>query len=225
VSAGPRAASAAGNTKAAIGRAFGPAATSEGRSVGSGGPAGPVMSRSMVYKLHFWPPYKHAAHYTGKSDRLPERLTDHTLGRGARLTQVQLKAGGSWVIGLIEAGGTARERQIKGHDAARYCGVCQAQKGYQAGQLSQQEALARAGWDRASQYERGLLLDILGIGRPPQPAVTAPDVPALRPAPDVQVRQHISPELEAVVDALIAGWTSPKAEPGREAEAEPEAGQ
>lgn len=25
------------------------------------------MSRSMVYKLHFWPPYKHAGHYSGEA--------------------------------------------------------------------------------------------------------------------------------------------------------------
>src|SRR5260370_22347149 len=141
----------------------------------------PPWRQQWVYKLHVCPPYKHVAHYSGKSDRLPERLTDHALGRGARLTQVQLRAGGSWVIGLAEPGGTRRERQIKGHDAGRYCYVCQAVKGYQAGELGRDEALSRAGWDRASEHERGLLVDIFGIDgaeidvadqiqdRPPEP--------------------------------------------------------
>jgi hypothetical protein len=180
------------------------------------------MSRSVVYKLHFWPPYKHAGHYSGKSDRLPERLTDHALGRGARLTQVQVKAGGSWVVGLIEPGGATRERQIKGHDAARHCNVCRALKGYQAGQLSQDQALARAGWDGATEYQRGLLLDIFGADRPPPPVAAAPAVPAPRRAPAPQV-QPITPEIDALVDKLVAGWTRQSAAE-LQAEAEPEAG-
>ena len=173
------------------------------------------MSRSMVYKLHFWPPYKHAAHYSGRSDKVPERLMDHHLGRGARLTQVQVRAGGSWVIGLIEPGGTKRERQIKGHDASRYCDVCQALKGYQSGELSQPEALARAGWARATPHERGLLLDMFGIEQAPERIPEqSPEVRPIRRAPEPQVVK-VTPELEAVVDALEEGWR-------REAQAEPE---
>jgi hypothetical protein len=172
------------------------------------------MSRSKVYKFHFWPPYKHAAHYSGRSDRLPQRLADHALGRGARLTQVQLKAGGSWVIGLIEDGGADRERQIKGHDAGRYCNVCKALKGYQAGKLTTEQALSRAGWDRASEYERGLLLEIFGID---QAEISAEKVPSVSPEPVVpQPRPEPvepTPEIDALVDALIESW-SPKAEPG-----------
>jgi hypothetical protein len=179
-----------------------------------------AMSRSMVYKLHFWPPYKHAAHYSGRSDKLPERLTDHALGRGARLTQVQLRAGGSWVIGLAEPGGPIRERQIKGHDAARHCDVCQALKGYQAGELTSEQALGRAGWHQASEYERGLLAEIFGVDcaefddervpyNPPKPIVPLPRPEPLQP----------TPEIDALVDALIGSWTSPKAEAKAEAEA------
>jgi hypothetical protein len=174
----------------------------------------------MVYKLHFWPPYKHAGHYSGKSRELPGRLIDHRLGRGARLTQVQLRAGGSWVIGRIEPGGTERERQIKGHEAARYCDVCQALKSYQAGQLSQPEALARAGWARATPHERGLLLEIFGIEQAPehlpeQLAEQLPEVRPLRPRPEPQVLDEVTPELEALVDSLEESWR-------REARAEPE---
>ena len=181
------------------------------------------MGRSMVYKLHFWPPYKHARHYSGKTDRLPERLTDHALGRGARLTQVQRDAGGSWVLGLAEPGGTDREHQIKGHDAGRHCNVCQAVKGFQSGELTTEQALGHAGWDRASDHERGLLLEILGVGRaevreekipPPKPIVPRPE-----PEP-----ARATPEIDALVDALIEGWTSPKAERQSEPQYEMEAG-
>ena len=50
----------------------------------------------VVYTLHLWPPLGHAAHYTGTTPerRLERRLADHALGRGARLTQVQIERGG-----------------------------------------------------------------------------------------------------------------------------------
>ena len=164
------------------------------------------MSRSMVYKLHFWPPYKHAAHYSGRSDKVPERLMDHHLCRGARLTQVQVRAGGSWVIGLLEPGGAKRERQIKGHDASRYCDVCHALEGYRAGELSQPEALARAGWARATPHERGLLLDMFGIEQTPEPIPEqTPEIRPIRRAPEPQVVE-VTPKLEEVVAALEEGW-------------------
>jgi hypothetical protein len=34
------------------------------------------MRRGVVYTLHFWPPYKHAAHYTGSSDWVSPRNVD-----------------------------------------------------------------------------------------------------------------------------------------------------
>ena len=83
------------------------------------------MSRSKVYTLHFWPKLAHAGHYTGASDKLPARLVDHVLGRGARITQVQREHGGSWVVGRVEPGGRDRERQLKNqHNAALHCDVC-----------------------------------------------------------------------------------------------------
>jgi hypothetical protein len=179
------------------------------------------MSRSQVYTLHFWPKLAHAEHYTGTTCRpVPARLTDHALGRGARITQVQVQRGGSWVIGNIQPGGRNRERALKGaHQGSRHCDVCQAIKGYQAGRLSQEQALACAGWDRATEYERGLLLDIFGIEKPPPPAPT-PTVPAPR-APEPQVLHEISPEVAALADALIAGWTrQAAAESGAEPELE-----
>jgi hypothetical protein len=177
------------------------------------------MSRGLVYTLHLWPPIAHAKHYTGLATskrRLPERLADHALGRGARLTQVQVERGGSWVLAQVEPGWGDRERQLKQHGASRRCEVCKAVEGYQAGELSREQALARAGWDRASEHERGLLADMFG-SRPPenvsaqpgtQPATPAPDgevsvVPAPRPAP---AAQYITTEIVALVDQLQATW-------------------
>ena len=105
--------------------------------------------RSVVYTLHLWPPIAHAKHYTGSAmeRQLARRLTDHALGRGARLTQVQVERGGSWVLAQTEPGGRAEERRLKQHGAARRCGVCKAADGYQSGQLTASEALTRAGWE------------------------------------------------------------------------------
>jgi hypothetical protein len=194
------------------------------------------MSRGLVYTLHLWPPIAHAKHYTGTAKdakRLPERLTEHALGRGARLTQVQVERGGSWVVAQTEPGGRDRERSLKQRGASRRCEVCKAVDGYQAGELSQEQALGRAGWDRASQHERELLLDMFGISpeQAPQPAPAEP--PAAAPEPDrpVPVPFHgvpcqVTPEIVALVDQLQQDWTREAASwPGArapQAAAEPE---
>jgi hypothetical protein len=201
--------------------------------------------RSVVYTLHLWPPIAHAKHYTGSAmeRQLARRLTDHALGRGARLTQVQVERGGSWVLAQAEPGGRTDERRLKQHGAARRCGVCKAAEGYQSGQLTASEALTRAGWDRASEHERGLLLDMFGLSQAPEnlpaqpgprPETPAPRtapasgevrvIPAPRPAPDVHYQ--VTSEVVALVDQLEAAWT---AEPQAVAQAaaglaEPEAG-
>ena len=110
-------------------------------------------------------------------------VTDHALGRGARLTQVQVERGGSWVLAQTEPGDRTEERRLKQHGAARRCGVCKAADGYQSGQLTASEALTRAGWDRASQHERGLLLDMFGLSQAPE------NLPA-RPAPGRRCRHR-----------------------------------
>ena len=105
------------------------------------------MSRHVVYTLHLWPPLGHAAHYTGTTPerRLGQRLTDHALGRGARLTQVQVERGGFWVLAQTQPGGRTLERRLKQHGAARRCEVCKAVNGYQAGELAAEDALAGPG--------------------------------------------------------------------------------
>jgi len=61
------------------------------------------MSRSLVCTVHLWPPPGHAEHYTQSS----RKLTGHALGRGARLTQVQLERCGSRVLARSGPGGTS----------------------------------------------------------------------------------------------------------------------
>jgi hypothetical protein len=193
------------------------------------------MRTSIVYTLHLWPPLAHAQHYTGsaREDTLRKRLADHALGRGARLTQVQAERGGTWVLAQTEPGGRDRERQLKNQGgASRRCQVCRAVKGYQAAELSQEQALARAGWDRASEHQRGLLLDMLGIDQAPE-NMPAPqpgpaggevrDIPAPRPAPDAG---YITPELVARVGQLESVWAAEReaAPQGAAGLPEPEAG-
>ncbi len=210
------------------------------------------MSRSLVYTLHLWPPLGHAAHYTGTTPerRLAQRLTDHALGRGARLTQVQIERGGSWVLAQTQPGGRATERRLKQHGATRRCEVCKAAGAYQSGELTAPEALARAGWDRSNEVQRSLLLDIFGLPKPLEiPSADAPKAAAVEPAavtarqpsaapraqvpaPRAEPRQGwawpgkpvtASPELDPVVDALIERWRSPKADAQPQPEPEPAA--
>jgi hypothetical protein len=194
------------------------------------------MSRGLVYTLHLWPPLAHAKHYTGTARderRLPERLADHALGRGARLTQVQVGRGGFWVLAQTQPGGRILERRLKQHGAARRCEVCRAVSGYQAGELAAKDALGRAGWDRSNPVQRSMLLDIFGLPEPPEAlqgpapaASTAPEpvawyssVPAPRPPsqpapfwPWPGQPAPADPALEAAVEALERGWTTPESE-------------
>lgn len=193
------------------------------------------MSRSLVYTLHLWPPLGHAAHYTGTASepRLAQRLADHAVGRGARLTQVQVERGGFWVLAQTQPGDRTTERRLKQHGATRRCEVCKAVGGYRAGELTAQEALARAGWDRSNEVQRSVLLEIFGLPEPPKaapapaPVASPPNVPAPRPEPpaEPQPAPAPGPGMDALVDALIQGWSTPKAdaqpqpEPGLELEA------
>jgi hypothetical protein len=203
-----------------------------------GAPSGLAWQVGDVYTLHLWPPFgvpgvQQSGHYTGWAleGRLPYRLTDHDMGRGARLTQLQREAGGSWVLANVERGVTKdREHQLKYRGASRRCEVCKAQRDLERGRITPEQALARSGWDRASEYQRGLLLEIFGLDeapatlavRPPAPPEPAPFVPA--PAPGELGPAELA-EVDALVDALVAGWKAEAASPkGAEVEPEPEAG-
>jgi hypothetical protein len=203
-----------------------------------GVPSGLAWQVGDVYTLHLWPPFgtpgvQQSGHYTGWAleGKLPYRLTDHALGRGARLTQLQREAGGSWVLADVERGVTRdREHQLKYRGASRRCDVCKAERDVQAGKITPGQALERAGWDRATDYERGLLLEIFGLEAAPanlavrerqaDPEPITP-APAFREATPAQLD-----EIDALVDGLVAGWkaeaASPEAGAQPEAEAEPE---
>ena len=71
------------------------------------------LLRKRVYLLHFVTPYRHAKHYLGCADDLSHRLSEHRCGTGARLTQVVLENGGSWVVARTWRGGRALERKLK----------------------------------------------------------------------------------------------------------------
>jgi hypothetical protein len=178
------------------------------------------MSRGqVVYTLHLWPPLGHAGHYTGttRERRLVQRLTDHALGRGARLTQVQVERGGFWVLAQTQPGGRTTERRLKQHGATRRCEVCKAVDGFRAGELAPEAALARAGWDRSNEVQRSILLEIFGLPKLPEATSAHPSEAALAqsphaPRPEQQLSPAPDPEIDAVVDALIKSWRSPKAE-------------
>ena len=173
-----------------------------------------------VYTLHLWPPLEHGRqaptqHYTGSSlaSRLKIRLTDHALGRSAvRLLEVQLERGGRWVVAQVEPGSRMREIQLKQRGASRRCEVCKAVKGFQSGQLSKEEALARAGWEHASQADRSTLLEIFGLEPEAAPCM-APHVEPFVPAPRPEPVTEIAPEINDLVDALIEGWSPKDPEP------------
>jgi hypothetical protein len=188
------------------------------------------MSRGLVYTLHLWPPLGHAAHYTGTTPerRLAQRLADHALGRGARLTQVQVERGGFWVLAQTQPGGRSLERRLKQHGAARRCEVCKAVGSYQAGQLAAEDALGRAGWGRSNAVQRSMLLDIFGLPEPPatlqDPAPAAPArepvawhsfIPPPRPPGEPELRAWgqpvpADPVLDAAVAELERGWRAPE---------------
>ena len=139
------------------------------------------------------------------------------MGRGARLTQVQREAGGTWVVADVEPGTRDREAQLKERGASRRCSVCKAVREIEAGSITQEEALAK--WETASPAERSLLREIFGM----EPAPETPDpFPAreMTPTPAPELEPEITPEMDALVDALCEGWQRQQAEALARAEAE-----
>jgi hypothetical protein len=202
-----------------------------------GAPSGLAWQVGDVYTLHLWPPFgipgvQQSGHYTGWAleGRLPYRLTDHAMGRGARLTQLQREAGGSWVLANVERSVTKdREHQLKYRGASRRCDVCRAERAVAKGQITREQALERAGWDRATDYERGLLLEIFGLEAAPLDLAIREPAPELEPFIPGPAPGEVSPErlaeMDALVDGLVAGWKAEAASPkAAEAEPEPEAG-
>ena len=201
-----------------------------------GVPSGLAWQVGDVYTLHLWPPFgtpgvQQSGHYTGWAlkGKLPYRLTDHALGRGARLTQLQREAGGSWVLADVERGVTRdREHQLKYRGASRRCGVCRAERDVESGRITREQALERAGWDRATDYERGLLLDIFGLEAAPANLAVREPPPEPQPITPARAVREATPaqldEIDALIDGLVAGWKAEAAsrEAGAQPEAEPE---
>jgi hypothetical protein len=153
-------------------------------------------------------------------------MVEHASGGGARLTQVQREAGGSWVLADVERGTRDREQQLKERGRSRDCSVCKAERGYKAGELTAEEALRGAGWDRANHVQKQLLVETLGI--PEVPGPLAADLAKPDPVPVKAIEQkwpqpvaHLSAEDEALSDQLVAKWRAelnmpPMPEPTRE---------
>ena len=179
-------------------------------------PSGLSTILGEVYTLHFWPPFgdpevQASGHYTGwaQEGRLRGRLTDHALGRGARLTQLQREAGGTWVVADVEPGTKDREHQLKYRSATRRCSVCKAVRDIEAGRVTQEEALAR--WETARPADRAILREIFGM----EPEPEAPDPVPVREmtrAPEPELEPGITPEMDALVDSLCEGWLRQQAE-------------
>jgi predicted GIY-YIG superfamily endonuclease len=95
----------------------------------------PATEQGIVYTLKFDPPYSPGApegaqvakHYTGFATDLDAHLADHAAGHGARLTQVQLAAGGTWRLAAAEPGTGDREAQLKDCGVSRRCQICRAE--------------------------------------------------------------------------------------------------
>lgn len=101
----------------------------------------------LVYLLHLDPPYRHARHYVGWTgyDDLTERLNRHREGRGARLLQAHIAAGGDWTVALVcrfadWKKARAFERRLKRRAATRHCRFCSSNPTF-ATRLGVQDAL------------------------------------------------------------------------------------
>ena len=196
-----------------------------------GVPSGISQVPGEVYTLHFWPPYgepegQQANHYTGWTHlgRVRARMGEHHRGRGARLTEIQVSAGGSFVLGRVVPGTKDQEHRAKYRAADRRCDVCKAERDLQAGRVTAGQALERAGWDRATDYERGLLLEIFGLEAAPENLTVRERQPDPEPITPQPLYRAATPEqtaeMDALVDELVAQWTAdPK---GPEAGPEPE---
>jgi hypothetical protein len=82
--------------------------------------------RGTTYLIHIDPPYKHAKHYKGWTDRpVGRRFADHLAGRGALLTRMAVQAGSRLTLARVWPDTTKdREDSIKRHGGGRMCPEC-----------------------------------------------------------------------------------------------------
>ena len=79
----------------------------------------------VIYLLHFDRPYRHAAHYTGWTTSLLERIDAHESGHGARLLAVIRAAGIGFTLARTWPGTRSTERALKRQGgASRRCPLC-----------------------------------------------------------------------------------------------------
>ena len=113
-------------------RVHGPAAHGAGRGPVMAGSPGRRQSRprwmanygpqrGTTYLIHIDPPYKHAHHYTGWTDKpVLKRFADHVAGRGALLTRVAVQAGCTLTLVRVWPDTTKdREDSLKHQGGAR----------------------------------------------------------------------------------------------------------
>ena len=79
--------------------------------------------RGTTYLIHIDPPYKHAKHYKGWTDRpVEQRFADHLAGRGALLTRLAVQAGSRLTLARVWPDTTKdREDSIKRQSGKRMC--------------------------------------------------------------------------------------------------------
>ena len=86
---------------------------------------GPDEPEDLCYLYHLDPPYKHAEHYLGTTERgVEERGKYHGTSAGARLLEIQKQHGGSWHLVRTWEGGRLKERALKMQSGKRYCPEC-----------------------------------------------------------------------------------------------------
>lgn len=80
----------------------------------------------MLYLLHFSPRYRHAGHYLGYTDNLPQRFAMHLKGRGSPLVKAAIANGSRVILVRIWAEDGNAEQEIKRvvGSRARLCPVC-----------------------------------------------------------------------------------------------------
>lgn len=92
--------------------------------------AKPDLRVGTIYLIHFERPFKHAMHYMGFSQNLPQRLKSHKQGCGSKLMRAVSAAGIRWAVVETWTGDRHLERKLKnqgGH--AKKCWICKAYKG------------------------------------------------------------------------------------------------
>lgn len=103
-------------------------------------------STPVVYLIHFEKPLHHAQHYMGFTEDLKQRLTQHAMGKGARLMEVIAEHGIEWKLARTwENGSRTMERQLKNqHNAPLLCPECSGKEAFNRGNLTKQEFAAGA---------------------------------------------------------------------------------